>query len=100
MVSQRLGPPDLATFPALRNASPLEATLRRGDVLYLPCCWWHAVRGSHGRNLSLNYWFNLHPRKVDVGVLLGSLGFAPDEIPSVVKDEAALMRALGSLCAT
>ena len=65
---------DLHLFPALADARPAEVTVRRGDVLYLPCCWWHAVRGSAGRNLSVNYWYQLHEKKVDFNAMLGSLG--------------------------
>jgi hypothetical protein len=57
-------PPDLATFPTLEAATPHRASVHRGDVLYLPCGWWHAVQGSAGRNMSINYWFALHPHKL------------------------------------
>ena len=50
---------------AFARARPHEATLRRGDLLYLPLGWWHAVRGSHEYNLSVNFWFGLHPSKRD-----------------------------------
>ena len=63
-------PPDLARFPALARARPRTAIVRAGDVLYLPCGWWHAVRGSIGRNLSINYWFELHADKADEAVLM------------------------------
>lgn len=56
-------PADAAAFPELARANPRAASVRRGDVLYLPCGWWHAVRGSAGRNLSINYWFGLHATK-------------------------------------
>ena len=39
--------------------------LSPGETLYLPCCWWHAVRGGPAPNISLNYWFNQHDDKVD-----------------------------------
>ena len=48
---------------AFARAQPHVATVRRGDLLYLPLGWWHAVRGSRARNLSVNYWFALHPSK-------------------------------------
>lgn len=61
-------PADADRFPALAEARPLRALVREGDVLYLPCGWWHAVRGSEGRNLSVNYWFALHESKADARV--------------------------------
>jgi hypothetical protein len=64
---------DLHTFPALASARPRVAQVQAGDVLYLPCGWWHAVRGSEGTNLSINYWFELHAAKADPGVLMDGL---------------------------
>ena len=43
----------------------VEVTLVAGETLYLPCCWWHAVRGGEGPNLSLNYWYNMREDKMD-----------------------------------
>ena len=54
-----------ARFPRLQHARETRCELRAGDLLYLPCGWWHAVRGSDERNLSINYWFQLHPSKAD-----------------------------------
>ena len=51
------------TFPQLVHASPIEANLVAGDVLYLPSCWWHCVEGSRERNMILNWWMSLHPKK-------------------------------------
>ena len=47
------------------NPVCLEVTLRKGDMLYLPNCWWHAVHGGDGFNISLNYWFCQHRDKED-----------------------------------
>ena len=68
MVYSRLDPTRSAAalrarHPAFARATPHAATVRRGDLLYLPCGWWHAVRGSRERNLSINYWFALHASK-------------------------------------
>ena len=38
------GPAFTSRFPAFRRASSLSATLREGDVLWLPKFWWHLVR--------------------------------------------------------
>jgi hypothetical protein len=61
---------DPTRFPLLRSARPRVAEVRAGDVLYLPCGWWHAVRGCDGLNLSVNYWFELHSDKADASVLM------------------------------
>ena len=42
-------------------------------MLYLPCGWWHAVRGSVDFNLSVNYWFALHDEKKDQALVVGWL---------------------------
>ncbi|KAG9186832.1 hypothetical protein G6011_09940 [Alternaria panax] len=40
------------------GATGVETTLRSGDALYIPCGWWHAVRGvGRGANASVNWWF-------------------------------------------
>ena len=51
------------TLAQVQHAKPLEVHLGPGDVLYLPACWWHCVEGSHERNMILNSWFEVHPRK-------------------------------------
>ena len=38
-----LGPLDPELFPGLREATPVDADLGPGDVLYIPPCWWHHV---------------------------------------------------------
>ena len=52
-------------FPLLQYARPLTVTVHAGDVLYLPCGWWHAVSGSNERNISVSYWFELSGTKGD-----------------------------------
>lgn len=44
--------PDLC--PDARDTVLHHVRLQAGDVLYLPCYWWHGVR-SHGRNVALSY---------------------------------------------
>jgi hypothetical protein len=54
--------PDYTRFPLSRRLSPgLEVTLRPGDLLYLPCRWWHEVEA-----LSFSIGFN---RRFKVGPL-------------------------------
>jgi hypothetical protein len=50
--------PDLRAYPRFEKArgEGLIAELDAGDVLYLPCHWWHAVKSS-GLNVALNYWW-------------------------------------------
>jgi hypothetical protein len=46
-------------FPLLQQALPLARAveLSAGDVLYLPCGWWHDVRTPRGeRSISVSYW--------------------------------------------
>lgn len=50
--------PDLTKFPRFARAleKSVTVTLNAGDVLYLPCGWWHCVESS-GFNFSVNYWW-------------------------------------------
>ena len=43
---------------AIRGIPMAECELRAGEMLYLPCGWFHEVRSS-GSHCALNYWF--HP---------------------------------------
>ncbi|CAE7711289.1 unnamed protein product, partial [Symbiodinium sp. KB8] len=58
-----LGPEDKLRYPLLQHATVLEVTVRAGDMLYLPACWWHCVEGSDDRNVILNWWFGQHAEK-------------------------------------
>ncbi|CAE7212969.1 Jmjd7 [Symbiodinium pilosum] len=60
---EELGPEDKLRYPLLRHATVLEVTVRAGDMLYLPACWWHCVEGSDDRNIILNWWFGQHVEK-------------------------------------
>ena len=42
-----------------------EVTVRAGEWLYLPACWWHRVTGGNGYNATLNLWFAMPEEKVD-----------------------------------
>lgn len=50
--------PDLATFPlfARAMASGYSARLAKGDILYIPMRWWHAVE-SLSFSISVNIWW-------------------------------------------
>ena len=48
-----------ASFPLLEQAMAraLHVELAAGDALYIPICWWHAVRTPVGeRSISVSYW--------------------------------------------
>ncbi|CAJ1334089.1 unnamed protein product [Effrenium voratum] len=46
-----------------KYAQPQRVHLKAGDLFYLPIFWWHAVQGSIGRNMILNWWCMQHPYK-------------------------------------
>lgn len=48
---------EAAAWPLLRQARGVEVVVPAGCMLYLPCCWWHRVRGSPDFNISFNYWW-------------------------------------------
>ena len=57
--SSRLDPDtvDLDEFPLYSQASPYVARIESGDMLYVPCYWWHRVK-SHDRSLGVSYIIN------------------------------------------
>ncbi|CAK9097405.1 unnamed protein product [Durusdinium trenchii] len=50
-------------WPFYKHAQPQRVHLKAGDLFYLPIFWWHAVQGSIGRNMILNWWCQQHPYK-------------------------------------
>ena len=42
----------------------VDVAVSKGDVLYLPAFWWHAV-SSDGPSTILNFWLDAHPAKDD-----------------------------------
>jgi hypothetical protein len=48
--------PDAAAHPLALDATPHDALLGPGDVLFIPKGWWHAVRALTP-SFSLNFWF-------------------------------------------
>ena len=52
-----LSRPDHMRFPRLREAASVTVTLRAGEVLVLPACWWHFVVGGEGVNVAVNFWY-------------------------------------------
>lgn len=53
--------PDFKTFPMFSKAKPLNCTVGKGDVLFLPAFWWHEVQSypskKTGVNLAVNFWY-------------------------------------------
>lgn len=60
--------PDEQRHPLYRHAKPLVATVATGEILYVPCCWWHALTAGPGPNLTLGHFFRLSNQKVDHGL--------------------------------
>ena len=56
-------PVDLERFPKYAECRGLRATLRAGDVLYLPAYWWHALVHTGAHNLSLTRWWTEPPSR-------------------------------------
>lgn len=48
--------PDYTRHPRFARAIVYRADLRPGDILYIPCFWWHTV-ASHERNIALSMGF-------------------------------------------
>ncbi|KAK1060696.1 hypothetical protein LTR33_012857 [Friedmanniomyces endolithicus] len=53
--------PEKRTTAWSHLAKPLRVTLREGDMLYLPCFWYHKVNqrvGDEGFVCAVNYWYD------------------------------------------
>ncbi|WP_170229748.1 cupin-like domain-containing protein [Polyangium fumosum] len=48
--------PDYGRYPSFRQARPLQGDLDPGDVIFVPCSWWHHVRALE-MSITLNYWW-------------------------------------------
>ena len=71
LVDPRLDGAEIAArFPKTAAARPLEVTVRKGDMLYIPLGWWHFIRALPGRNMSINYWYRLSAAKTSSDGLL------------------------------
>ncbi len=54
--------PDFESFPRFREAlrHRQDVTLRPGEILFIPCGWWHEVSSvGSGAVLSINRWWNV-----------------------------------------
>lgn len=63
-----------ARYPLYRHARPQTVDLVPGDMLYLPIFWWHSVSGSFERNMLINWWTEVHPKKAEIGDGFGYYG--------------------------
>ncbi|CAM9872984.1 unnamed protein product [Discosporangium mesarthrocarpum] len=50
--------PDLERYPLFRYASPIQCTVREGEMLYLPSLWFHRV-AQRGVTIAVNYWHDM-----------------------------------------
>jgi hypothetical protein len=57
--------PDEHAHPMYGHAKPLKASVAAGEILYIPCCWWHALTAGPGANMVLGHFFRLSDQKVD-----------------------------------
>lgn len=48
--------PELERFPNFQKAKPLEFVIEPGELLFLPCFWWHQVYSLDELNISINFW--------------------------------------------
>lgn len=46
--------PDYERYPLLRHAKSVRIRLQAGDVMFMPCHWWHVTR-THGSSISFNF---------------------------------------------
>eukprot|EP00811_Abedinium_folium_P023459 NODE_3302_length_2056_cov_23.601348.p1 GENE.NODE_3302_length_2056_cov_23.601348~~NODE_3302_length_2056_cov_23.601348.p1 ORF type:complete len:555 (-),score=116.32 NODE_3302_length_2056_cov_23.601348:292-1956(-) len=51
-------------WPLYKYARPITVELQAGDVFYLPIFWWHCVASGDSRNMILNWWCSMNPRKM------------------------------------
>ena len=58
--------PNDRQHPLSRFALPLQVTVRRGDILYVPIYWFHRVQSSVSRSASLTFWWSAERQKKDL----------------------------------
>lgn len=50
--------PDLKTYPEFGKTTPIQVTVNKGEMLYLPSLWFHHVQQSHAC-IAVNYWYDM-----------------------------------------
>jgi hypothetical protein len=54
--------PDYNLFPLFKHASPIQLTLEKGDILYLPSLWYHKVsqkKRDEEAAVAVNFWYDM-----------------------------------------
>ncbi|MCX4028548.1 cupin-like domain-containing protein [Endozoicomonas sp. SM1973] len=90
---------ELSQFPYLAKATPYVARIRAGDILYVPCYWWHQVK-SYGRNIAVSYIINesmeqrvrVTGRLIEAGILPVSDSIRDDLLNIIALDETPSRR--------
>ena len=49
--------PDYTKYPLFKRAQSVDATLKAGEILYLPMGWFHHIKSNEGKNIAVNYWY-------------------------------------------
>ncbi len=84
--------PDLERFPAMRKATEYTAVVRRGDMIYVPGFWWHAVK-SLSPVISVNVCYGENQSKIhDKERQLKSQGHHDDTCLQRSRDWSARLR--------
>lgn len=55
--------PDVDKYPKFSAATPVEAILNPGEMLFLPMGWWHSPIGI-GTNIAVNFWWRMSLKEV------------------------------------
>lgn len=52
--------PDYVKYPRLKNIRPMNCTIHKGDMLYIPSHWWHEVTSvddEEGKSIGINTFY-------------------------------------------
>ena len=86
-----LDQPDLAKFPLFRDATAFECTLEPGEMLFIPCGWWHHVVAIE-KSITVNYnFFNRVNFRAYLTALLQQLPSIIDGIETKSPDAKAAL---------
>ena len=81
--------PDFFRFPKLKEVKGCEAIVGPGDVLYIPCYWFHQIESLEKITISVNFWF-----------LARSLAGNEIKYPLSAEQKNAIMRNIEKMVAT
>ncbi|CAK9029757.1 unnamed protein product [Durusdinium trenchii] len=59
---------DLTAFPKFKDAVGHFATLKAGDLLYLPYGWWHWLRNLDSMSISVSFWSTTPSADLSTGI--------------------------------